>query len=92
MKNPESVHVIYSVMVQGVGFRYTAERIARKLKVSGFVKNLPDGDVEVFLEGDRPALESFLAEIQKMMYGYISDSRIEWGPAQGEFSTFEIRF
>lgn len=92
MKNPKSVHVIYSGNVQGVGFRYAAERIAGKLDVRGFVRNLPDGDVELSLEGELSELEAFLAEIQKMMYGYISDSRIEWGPDRGRFETFEIRF
>ena len=40
-----------SGMVQGVGFRYFAQRAAEKLQVSGFVRNLPDGRVEVFAMG-----------------------------------------
>jgi acylphosphatase len=45
--------------VQGVGFRYFAERAARGLGLAGYVKNCPDGTVEVYAIGDVPALEVF---------------------------------
>jgi len=47
----ERLHVFYSGTVQGVGFRFFAQRAAEKLQVSGFVRNLPDGRVEVFAMG-----------------------------------------
>lgn len=59
--------------------------------ITGFVKNLPDGGVEVVSEGSRRDLESFLDELQKMMYGYISDSSVSWETARGDFSSFEIK-
>lgn len=51
--------------VQGVGFRYATERAARRIGVTGFVRNLPDGRVEAVFEGTRAAVaeaERFCAE------------------------------
>jgi len=46
------VQVIYKGMVQGVGFRFTAEALARRFDVTGYAKNLTDGNVEVVAEGE----------------------------------------
>ena len=46
-------------MVQGVGFRYFAQRAAAKYQVKGFVRNLPDGRVEAFAQGSQNDVESF---------------------------------
>ena len=92
MKQNQRIHVLYTGTVQGVGFRFTAERIASRLGVTGFVKNLPDGNVEVVCEGERGSLEEFLGGMRENMRGYISDSQVEWGAAREEFSSFEIRF
>ena len=51
--------------VQGVGFRYFVARTARGLGLSGYVRNLPDGTVEVAASGDRAALESLAALLEK---------------------------
>lgn len=50
---------VISGRVQGVGFRYFAERVANKLGIRGYVKNLSTGSVEVYAIGDEPALEEF---------------------------------
>ena len=91
MDRNQRVHVLYSGDVHGVGFRFTAERIAARLGLTGFVKNLSDGTVEVVCEGERGRLEAFLEELRKAMVGYIGDSRVDWGPSRGEFSSFGIR-
>ena len=44
-------HILFSGQVQGVGFRYTAHRTAGRYNVTGFVRNLPDGDVEMLAQG-----------------------------------------
>ncbi|MDD5634051.1 MAG: acylphosphatase, partial [Candidatus Omnitrophica bacterium] len=54
------MHAVYSGVVQGVGFRFTAERIAKNIGITGFVRNLPNGNVEVVCEGERPQIDSFL--------------------------------
>jgi len=51
----------FSGRVQGVGFRCTAHNIAIQHNVTGFVRNLPDGRVEIEVEGDRDAVEALLA-------------------------------
>jgi acylphosphatase len=65
------VRVYYSGRVQGVGFRYTAQQVAHDHHVGGFVRNLPDGRVELVAEGDRNSVDNLLAAIQHHMYGYI---------------------
>lgn len=56
--------VIYEGRVQGVGFRYTVKDIARGFDVIGWVRNLPDGTVELQAMGERDELEDFLHEIR----------------------------
>jgi acylphosphatase len=83
--------VYYSGHVQGVGFRYTTRSIARGHDVTGYVRNLPDGRVELVAEGARPELNAFLAEIRDQMGGYFRNEQNDSGAASGEFSSFEIR-
>jgi len=87
------VHVFYSGNVQGVGFRFTAERAANALRVSGWVKNLRDGRVEIVAEGDGPKLTEFLDRIAKgPLQRYIRDADTAWEDFRGEFNTFDIAF
>ena len=92
MNEKQRVHVLFYGQVQGVGFRFTTERIANELGLVGFVRNLSDGRVEVICEGNVSILNDFLNEIKNAMSVYISDSLIEWDVARGEFSLFEIKF
>jgi len=79
--------------VQGVGFRYSAVREARRLRVRGIVANLPDGSVEVQAEGDAAALESFLAWLRRGPPGArVHEVQLEWVSATGRFTSFEISF
>ncbi|KAA9107670.1 acylphosphatase [Microbacterium rhizomatis] len=55
------VHVIVSGQVQGVGYRYTARMIAREARVTGWVRNRPDGTVEAEIEGPGDAVDEMLA-------------------------------
>jgi acylphosphatase len=55
--------VIYEGRVQGVGFRYTVKDLARGFDVRGFVKNLPDGSVELQVMGEAAEVRDFLNEI-----------------------------
>jgi acylphosphatase len=86
------VHAYYAGTVQGVGFRFTAERAARELGIVGWVRNLRDGRVEILVEGDESLLKDFLAKIKKRMGYYIRDTDIELREPTGEFSDFEIAF
>lgn len=57
--------IIFQGRVQGVGFRYFTYTIARELGVTGSVKNLLNGDVEVQVQGDEPQITHFLKSILK---------------------------
>ncbi|MFA5146347.1 MAG: acylphosphatase [Candidatus Omnitrophota bacterium] len=84
------IHVYYSGSVQGVGFRFAAERTAGSLGLSGWVRNLGDGRVETVCEGPEVSLKEFLGKIKNIFDGYISDADIEWAEATGEFEGFDI--
>jgi acylphosphatase len=83
--------VYYTGRVQGVGFRYTARSIAGRFDVDGFVRNLPDGRVELVAEGEPHELAVFLDEVRERMGVQIRDEKVDTQPATGEFTGFEIR-
>ena len=88
----KQVHVCYTGRVQGIGFRYTAQDIADDLGVSGWVKNLTTGMVELVAEAEEEILEAFLSRIKHHFSRYIQDIGTQWQSATGEFSDFSIRF
>jgi len=85
------LNVFYSGRVQGVGFRYTAKSVAAGFEITGTVRNLPDGRVELVAEGARAELEAFRAAIRaEGLAGFIRDEQVSWAAAQNEFRGFEI--
>jgi acylphosphatase len=86
----ERREVVYSGRVQGVGFRLTARQIAQSHAVTGFVKNLDDGRVQLVAEGQPAELDRLLAAIAERMEGNIREARVARSPATGQFATFEI--
>jgi acylphosphatase len=85
------MRVLYSGHVQGVGFRYTAKTVAAGFDISGAVRNLSDGRVELTAEGERPEIEAFRAAIRDAgMKHFIRDENVTWSTAQNEFRGFEI--
>lgn len=92
MKNTgRRVHATYEGWVQGVGFRFSAERAAVSLGLGGWVRNLPDGRVELVCEGQEADLKRFLEKIDSIFRTYIRNAEIEWSGATGEFDGFDIR-
>jgi len=83
--------VLYSGRVQGVGFRYTACSIAHRYDLSGFVRNLADGRVELVAEGEPHEVDAFRREVRERFFGYIRDERSDVQPATGEFAGFDVR-
>jgi acylphosphatase len=78
--------------VQGVGFRYHVVRRAMGLELTGWVANGADGSVRCVAEGLRPALEALLGILEVGPAGAIVDRvATVWGPASGEFGSFEVR-
>jgi len=88
----KTLHVFYSGRVQGVGFRFAAQRIAGELRVTGWVKNLEDGRVELCAEAAEETLKEFLSQIESIFSRYIRGTDINWKPATGEFKDFGVRF
>ncbi|MBI4982020.1 MAG: acylphosphatase [Candidatus Omnitrophica bacterium] len=86
----KQVHVYYCGRVQGVGFRFTAEIIANELGIKGWVKNLPDGRVEVLAQAEEGKLKDFLARIKDSFSSYISDVSLDWSLADNGFKGFSI--
>ena len=84
--------VHYGGQVQGVGFRYTAQRISQQYEVVGYVRNLRDGRVEIVAESSPECLAKFLDSIAEAMSGYIQETQIDLLPWTGEFDRFEIRY
>jgi acylphosphatase len=82
--------VYYSGRVQGVGFRYTTHRLASGFAVSGFVKNLPNGDVELVAEGTPDQVDGLLDAVARRMAGYIENAQVEEVPCGG-YVGFSIR-
>lgn len=82
--------VYYSGKVQGVGFRFNTESIAAGFTVTGYVRNLPDGRVELVVEGDKAEIDRFQESIEQTMNGLIKSIDAIESPAQGEFLSFRI--
>ena len=83
--------VHFSGRVQGVGFRYRTERLAARHDVSGYVRNLPDGRVELVAEGKEAEINSLVQAIEQAMSSNIHSRDVHTLPATGEFSDFVIR-
>ncbi|QDU59338.1 Acylphosphatase [Planctomycetes bacterium Pan216] len=86
----ERRRIQYSGFVQGVGFRFTTSEVARRFDVTGYVKNLANGDVEVVVEGYGPEIDRFVRAVDERMKGNIGDIRSESESPTGEFDGFAI--
>ena len=79
--------------VQGVGFRYFVARAARGLGLSGYVRNLRDGAVQVAAAGDRAALESLAAFLEEGPPGAVVESvELDWSSPPEVTGAFDVRF
>lgn len=80
-----------SGIVQGVGYRYFAYRKANEYGLTGYVKNLPDGRVEVFAEGKKEVLDQFLSDLKRgPQFAMVEDVKIEWQSYQQKYDKFYI--
>lgn len=83
--------VIYTGRVQGVGFRATTHSIASGFDVAGYVRNLPNGSVELVVEGNPREVQSLLDEIATRMHGYIEATDVADLARDETLNGFRIR-
>jgi acylphosphatase len=84
-------HVLYSGYVQGVGFRYTARSVASRFQVTGWVRNLADGSVELEAQGEREEVRAYLGSLSERMSRNIRDAKTCWISPASE-NGFSVRF
>ena len=85
--------VLISGRVQGVFFREKTRGMAKKIGVTGWVKNLSDGWVEAVFEGSKKSVEKIINWAKRgPILAKIESIDIEWQEYKGEFADFEIRY
>jgi acylphosphatase len=85
-------HIIFTGQVQGVGFRFTAFNIAHRHQLTGFVRNLPDGTVEVFAQGPAQTVDDCIRDIEEEFGRYIRETKIEEIHPNPKYEEFKITF
>jgi acylphosphatase len=89
----QQLHAIVHGRVQGVSFRYYTLEAAQRQGVAGWVRNLPDGTVEVTAEGTRQQLDSLLAFLHQGPPGArVTQVDVEWRRATGQFRDFRVTY
>lgn len=85
-------HIIFVGRVQGVGFRFTAHRIARRHQLTGFVRNLPDGTVEMLAQGRPEDIDDYIRDMKESFTGYLRETQIREIPPDPRYTDFRITF
>lgn len=89
---PARLHLVVSGLVQGVYYRQSTAEVAGGLGLLGWVRNLPDGRVEVLAEGARGALEALLAACRRgPPAARVTGVEAEWADARGDLGPFAVR-
>lgn len=83
------VHVVFRGAVQGVGFRATARRFAERLKLVGYVRNLPDGSVELLAQGPEKDLKLLVHELKQNFTVHSAEER--FGSIKNQYTNFEVK-
>lgn len=84
--------VHFSGRVQGVGFRYTTESVAAGFDVTGTVRNLSDGRVELIAEGSSAEIDRFIAAVRSAMAGHIQHVEVDDSAPTGRLDGFCMSF
>ena len=88
----ERLYAVVRGRVQGVSFRYYTQATALRLNLTGWVRNLRDGAVEVTAEGPRASLDQLLSFLQRgPTAARVAEVQTKWSPASGDLGPFDIR-
>lgn len=91
MGDKQRIHIIVSGRVQGVFFRDFTRQNARSLGITGWVRNLPSGQVEIVAEGTIDTLKQLIEIVRKgPQYARVDDLNLKWETASDEFNDFQI--
>ena len=92
-KTKKKAHIIVRGDVQGVGYRAFVHRNARTYGLTGYVRNLPNGDVEVLVEGEERYINLMIDVMRKgPARGIVQDLIISWHEYTGNYRSFEVAF
>jgi len=93
MSNRSALHAAVYGLVQGVNYRYFVQRNAESLGLTGCVRNLDDGNVEVVAEGDKDKLLELIARLEVgPRAARVERVEVEWGQYSGRYRGFDIAF
>ena len=78
--------------MQGVGFRFTARRAANRRQLTGYVRNMPNGSVEMLAQGRPADIDDCIQDIKEYFSGYIREMNVREIPLNPTFTDFQITF
>ena len=85
-------HIVFKGRVQGVGFRFTALRMASRYQLTGYVRNMPDGAVEMLAQGQAADIDDCISDIDESFADYVKETIINDVPADPKYTDFKITF
>jgi len=85
-------HITFVGRVQGVGFRFTALNMANGYKLTGYVRNLPGGGVEMLMQGQADTIDNCVRDLQDSFAGYIKETIVKEMPVDTNLDDFKIKF
>jgi len=93
MTNLSAIHAVVHGLVQGVNYRYFVQRHAESMGITGYVRNLDDGSVEVVAEGDKEKLAQLIAKLEVgPRAARVERVEVDWGQYSGKYRVFDIAF
>ena len=91
IERKHAVHIAIKGKVQGVSFRYFTLQQARELEITGWVQNKPNGNVEVFANGNKTNLELFIKKLQQgSSFSKVDNVILNWEYSENNYSDFSI--
>lgn len=93
MSNRSAFRAVVYGLVQGVNYRYFVQRHAESIGLTGYARNLDDGNVEVVAEGDKEKLAQLIAKLEAgPRAAHVERVEVEWLKYSGRYSSFDIAF
>ena len=85
-------HIVFSGNVQGVGFRFTALNVANRYNLTGYVRNMPRGEVEMLVQGQEEVIDGCVRDLEDSFAGYIRQTDVKTATPDSKITDFKITF